>query len=187
MKKRFLLLLFIMILAQLLAPVFMIASYYNTISRGEEFTFSVQPVDPYDAFRGRFVQIRPNAGQGEFRLLSSGEVVRLNEDASYAGAAKTARAYAAITKDDEGFAKIGDVSLKKPGEGAVYIKSTFRYGRLNLPLERYYMNERLAPSAEKVVRDEGLSANIKVRIYRGRAFITGLYVEDKPIEQYLKK
>jgi uncharacterized membrane-anchored protein len=62
-KLQFALMLFaVLSFFQLGMPVWMIANREMTLRDGKQFRFRVAPVDPYDAFRGRFValQLSPN-------------------------------------------------------------------------------------------------------------------------------
>ena len=62
--------------------------------------------------------------------------------------------------------------------------------RLELPFERFYMEEELAPEAERVVRERSRGgqrdAYIAVRVRSGSAVIEDLFVGGKPIREFLQ-
>ena len=77
-----------------------------------------------------------------------------------------------------------------------YIKVEIEYAsdtevRFRYPFSAYFMNEKLAPEAEKVYREFSRNAkdkdfHVEVRVKDGKALIEGLYIQDKPIETFLK-
>ena len=57
--KSFRILLFVVaVAAQIMAPALMIRFRETTLREGAQFRFRVAPVDPYDAFRGRYIFLR---------------------------------------------------------------------------------------------------------------------------------
>jgi len=162
MKKWLIPALIVVIVIQLFVPVYMIANKYYILRIGEEFRFKVNPVDPYDAFRGRYVRLRSPQdlrGQGRYGLISV---------------------------DADGFAFISSVSDSRPASGS-YVRSNSR-SRFSLPIERYYMEERLAPRAELLAmrRDPGQEAYVTVRVKNGEMIISGLYIDGVAIEDILR-
>ena len=58
MAKKYLILAFaLMVGVQLLFPLKMIIEREIIITKGQTFLFKIRPIDPYDAFRGRYVSI----------------------------------------------------------------------------------------------------------------------------------
>ena len=57
MKKTLLSVLIITIFVQILIPTYMIWGKYDVLKNGEEVKVKVAPIDPYDAFRGRYVSL----------------------------------------------------------------------------------------------------------------------------------
>lgn len=86
--------------------------------------------------------------------------------------------YALLDRDEQGFAVVSGWSAFKPKVGD-YAK--------NLELNRYYMNEAMAPEAERIQRN--LTDNdrlyLLVKVKSGSYVIEGLYLNDIPIEQYI--
>lgn len=166
MKKYLFVALALMIIAQIGVPVSMMVSRFDTLKTGTEYKFKVEPVDPYDAFRGRYVAIRVDAKSS------------IKEEGIQ---------YAEITVNENGFATIEKTSKEKP-QNVDYIKAKMKYSHLQLPFERYYMEEKLAPRAETVYRERARKdAYIKVKVKNGNTVIEGLYIDNIKIEDYLKE
>ena len=182
-------------LAQLGVPAWMIAEHERTLATGERFLFRTRPVDPYDAFRGRYVAL--SFEQGIYKTDDPGKLRR------------GLVVFALLESDEDGFARIAGLSESRPDSGA-YIKTRIRDVRqerrmspdgrerepipgsweirLELPFERFYMEERLAPEAERVVRERSgagrQDAYIAVRVRSGIAVIEDLFVGGKPIREF---
>jgi len=167
-----------LVLAQLAVPAGMILRRETALGRGIEYKLRVRPVDPYDAFRGRFVQLGVDAAQ-----------VPLPVGARLAEGQK---AYAILAMDLEGFAVVQSVSFTAPDTEAC-LKVRLRPGdpgkaTIIWPFDRYYMEETAAPQAEQVYRQRARSSSayITVRISGGTGVITGLYIDGKPIEEIIR-
>jgi len=179
MKPTLSLLLFaVLIPAQLFVPASMILEQETALQKGQEYKLLSRPVDPYDAFRGRYVRLS----------LDSAEV------AVPASQQKTTnqKAYALLETDAEGFAHVKEVVFDKPA-GTDYLKvrvgsSVGGKAIVIWPFERYYMEESKAPQADILYRslDNDSEAYITVRVYKGTGVITGLYIDDIPIEEKIK-
>lgn len=143
-------------LLQLLIPGYLVLRHYDTLHSGTAFRFQVEPYDPYDPFRGRYVALyvpAPPHGEGE--------------------------GYALLEVDEEGYAQVAGWQATPPAQGA-YAK--------DLQLDRYYMDERLAPKAERLQRELDMEEHtmyLLVRVKDGHYVIQGLYLDDVPIESYL--
>ncbi len=63
--------------------------------------------------------------------------------------------------------------------------------RLELPFERYYMEEGAAPKAEDLYRQHNQrnkqDAYLTIKVKDGQSAITGLYVAGEKIEDAIKK
>ena len=162
MKKLLMPALIVLIIFQLLMPVIKIIDKYIILKTGIEFKFKVYPVDPYDAFRGRYISL--NARQD---LSSSGK-------------------YGIISVDGNGFANIISITENKPSSGH-YVKSVKREW-FTLPIDRYYMDEKSAPKAERLTqqRESGDEAYVTVRVKNGNLVISGLYIDGIAIEDIIK-
>lgn len=165
MKKYLLPALIAVIVLQLLAPVYMIAEKYDVLRTGQEYKFKVAPVDPYDAFRGRFVWIRYDQNKMP----------------------DTNGKYGVIEVGEDGFARIGKITEEKPTD-AVYVKSRSKRW-FSMPIDRYYMDEKFAPRAEELTRRRtpGKEAYVTVRIKNGKLVVSGLFVDGVAIEKIIER
>lgn len=163
MKKFLLPILIVVILIQLFIPANMIYQKYDIIKTGQEFKFRVNPIDPYDAFRGRYVS------------LNYGETFPMDRNGKHGS----------IVVGKDGFAKIDKISDEPIGD--IYVRST-RNDYFKMPIDRYYMDEKMAPQAETLIREQvtGKDTYITVRIKNGTLVITGLYIDGMPIEDIIK-
>jgi len=182
MRKELIIGLFVgLIVLQIALPVSMIAKRESTLKNGIAFRFKTAPVDPYDAFRGRYVALRV-------------EVNKINRpegmDLKYGQ-----KVFAQLFVNEKGYAQISQIATQKP-RGSDYLIATVGYSStnevsLNLPIDRYYMEEKAAPRAEQIYRDHSRrdkqDAYVIVRIKDGFAVIEGLYVGDQRIEDILSR
>lgn len=165
---------------QIITPLSMITKRESVLKNGEQFKFKTAPFDPYDAFRGRYVALRieeDKALSPQGMSLNAGQMV-----------------YVPIAVDEQGFAKLVTVTTSRP-RGVSYIQTKVRYissGNvyLNLPIDRYYMEEKAAPVAEKIYRQHSRrdkqDAYVLVRVKDGFVVIEALYVGGKRIEEAIK-
>ena len=182
MKKEYIIGLFVgLVCLQIVLPVSMIIKRESTLKNGIAFRFKTAPVDPYDAFRGRYVALRV-----EVNKVSKPEGV----DLKYGQ-----KVFAQLVVDENGLAKVSGISLEKPKNPA-YMAATVTYPTgndvtINLPIDRYYMEEKAAPRAEQVYREHSRrdkqDAYITVRVMDGFAVIDGLYVGDRRIEDLVRQ
>lgn len=169
-----------LILLQIATPLSMIIKRELVLKNGMPFRFRTVPVDPYDAFRGRYVALRVEASKA---IKPEGVNLKYGQ-----------KIYALIDVDEQGFAKISRITAQKP-QGAAYLTAKVAYFsgaevNINLPIDRYYMEEKAAPQAEKIYREHNRTdkkdAYVLVRIKDGFAVIESLYVGDQRIEEVLK-
>ncbi|MGM0501622.1 MAG: GDYXXLXY domain-containing protein [Bacillota bacterium] len=170
---------------QLAVPAVMIAKRELALEQGKPFKFETAPVDPYDAFRGRYVSLnfkRNYAPLNENLNLKRGQKV-----------------YACLKEDDRGFADIYKITLD-PQENQDYLKAQVNYinskdGKvyLELPFDRYYLEESVAKLAEKYyqevnrTRTQDIASYVIVRVDSGFGVLEELYLEDEPIIEYVQE
>lgn len=181
MKPRLIIGLFICLsLIQVITPLSMIVKRESALKSGEQFKFKAAPVDPYDAFRGRYVALQMEANYAPDTGLNLRDGQRV---------------YALIGVDSQGFAKFTAVALSRP-RGQAYLQVNVRYVSgdkvyLELPMNRYYMEESAAPKAETLYREHvqggKQEAYVTVRIKEGFAVIEDLYVGGRRIEEAVKR
>lgn len=181
-RRNVLLCLFVCLaLIQIGAPLYMIGRREMTLRHGRQYRFLTAPVDPYDAFRGRYVALRiePNSVvvSGEMRFFPGQKV------------------FALIDEDEKGFAKINGLSAVRP-DVDTYLAVRVRYmsgnrAYLKLPFDRYYMTEKKAPAAEIAYlqhsRRDKQDAYITVRVSSGFAVLEELYIGGMPVSDFLAK
>jgi uncharacterized membrane-anchored protein len=167
---------------QLGVPGFMIARREHVLNTGRAFKFKTEPVDPYDAYRGRYVALGFEA--------ASAKGVSAPPDLT-----QGERVYALLGEDDKGFAKVVALSREKPAGGA-YLKARVDYPlrdevRLRFPFDRYYMEEGKAPRAEWAYRQHSrrgvADASAVVRVLGSQAVLQALLVDGVPIEDFLAR
>ena len=182
MRKKLIIGLFSgLILAQIVVPLSMIGKRESVLKNGVPFRFKTAPVDPYDAFRGRYVALGVEANKA---TKPQGVDLRRGQ-----------KVYAHIIVDETGYAKISQITTQKPKDPAfLTAKVSYFSGNdvfLILPIDRYYMEEKAAPRAEQVYRKHSgrdkNDAYVIVRIKDGFAVVEGLYVGGQRIEEVLKQ
>jgi uncharacterized membrane-anchored protein len=169
-------------LVQLGVPAFMIARREHVLHAGRALKFKTAPVDPYDAFRGRYVALNFEAATVTGIPLPP-------------GLRHGMRVYALLGEDDQGFARVTALSLARP-PGGPCLRARVQYPApdrvsLELPFDRYYMEETKAPAAEDAYRrnnrGEAGNAYAVVRVLGTQAVLEDLYVGGLPVEEFLRQ
>lgn len=176
MKTIPLTLLSLTIVAQLAVLGTMIQSRERVLRDGEALRFKTRPIDPADPFQGRYVSL---GFENDFVPASSGETVGLRHREPI---------YASIETGEDGFARFSSWSRAKPATGA-YLKTRYlgehtRWDpsghrsesqgiRIDIPFNRFYMDEAKAPRAETAARDatRGTNCWAVVRVLNGQAVV----------------
>lgn len=179
---------FSLVMALYLAyPAWLIYQQERVLNRGTAYDFPLEPVDPVDAFRGRFLALNfRSQGVPAPAGLSTGQVI-----------------YLTIDTDAQGFARFTQALTEPPAAGdylkatAGYLDSALVYPQFPDHLLRYYLNEEIAPLAEQRFNElmaerlesgdmERIPAYARLRLRNGQALIEQLYFEDRPLREYLK-
>lgn len=178
-NKKLLLALFIGVaVLQVAVPLYMAWHWENILTTGQRFLWQTAPVDPYDAFKGRYIELRFTEMRGTV----------IGSDALAAGQT----AYAVISENSAGRAYIKEITLHKPDKGD-YVKVRAYPGSGNiahvvLPFSRYYLPEDLAPAAEAAYREhagqEGVAA---VRIKDGYGVVEQVYIGESTLREFLQQ
>lgn len=181
-NKKFLIALFAFIMViQWYVPLQMYFAQKNILKTGTAFKFKTQPVDPYDAFRGKFINLNYEIGTCYFKDSIQWEIGQT--------------VYAKIINDSLGFAKIDSIFKFPPKSTSNYVKvkvsTVFNENGINIefPFNRYYMEETKAPQAEKMLRQRNtdtipnLTYSI-VRIKDGKSALEKVMVNEKSIDDY---
>ena len=166
--------------AQIWIPLHTVVESYDIRATGREFRIQTAPVDPADPFRGRYVAIDVSVDVPE----------RLQDKNLGNGVF-----YIRLTDGEDGFAKVlGASATPLIGEDVLKLDTGWsrRSSSLQLPFDRYYMAEKLAPEAERIYRDasrrndEELTAYVTIRVKNGRAVVSGMYIDGIRIEDYVR-
>ena len=174
-----------------------------TLRKGVVCLFETAPVDPFDAFRGQYVQL-------DYKAFTRGVV----SDKKFN---RNNWCYLSLATDTNGFSIVSAVSHLKPTSGT-FIRSRVqwcseeyvekpkpenKYHRegtgkwtlhLELPFSRYYMPEKLAPRAEDAYRranrrtpgGENNRAAARVRVLNGMVVIEDIEINGKPIRTFIE-
>lgn len=161
--------------AQLAVPAWTVARHERVLAGGESFRFRCAPVDPVDPLRGRYVALRfeENAAPVE-----QPQAFRVGE-----------RVYVRVAAGEDGFARLTGADRARPRDVAfVRARVTgIEAGRIRveLPFNRYFVPEQLAPAIEQAYREhtrtgEPATAWAIVRVLDGTAAIEELLLGDAP-------
>jgi uncharacterized membrane-anchored protein len=167
-------------------PALLIQRNQATLGEGTAYRFRTAPVDPIDPFRGRYVALDFAAARVEVPATRDYE--------------PDARMYAPIEVGEDGYAHLLPPLPQAPVQGDYLVvrigwRDEAHQLRLELPFDRYYMNEDLAPQAERLYLDRNRMpmsgddddprrpAYVVVRVRGGNAVIEELYIDDLPVRE----
>ncbi len=181
--KTFAIILFVfMCAAQWLVPAKMIYDSESVVLNGTVYKFRTQPIDPSDPFRGKYITLSFSANHVE---VEPGDKWYNGEEA-----------YVTFTTDSAGFAVPASISRNPPASGPYLHTKTlypdFQEGPvpIELPFDRFYLEESKASEAEKVYweaqRDSAQVAYGVVRIGAGKAVLTDVMINDRSIVEVVK-
>ncbi len=167
-------------------PFSMITDQQRILKNGEVFRFRPQPVDPYDAFRGRYIVLNFVGQNIDYPKAS--DVFKYDD-----------KIYVQLEKDSLGYTFFSNPSLEKP-ESNNFLKTRVSYTSdaevfIDVPenLRRYYLNEKLAPLVEEKFmeltagsEENRVNVYLDARVLNGEAVIEELYFEGFPVNEYLK-
>jgi uncharacterized membrane-anchored protein len=189
MKARWLLPVFAMVaVIQLAVPSGMIARHAAALRHGRPYKFRTRPVDPYDAFRGRYVWL----GFEQDHARWHGETNPVYRH----------KTYARVEEGPDGYAVIRELTAQPPLTGDwLGVQVTYQGWGTNagttyftLPFDRYYLEEGKAPNAEKAYGQHqnrrgqtNENTYAVVRIWNGESALEGLYIGGKPVAEVLRE
>jgi uncharacterized membrane-anchored protein len=161
-------------LAQLAVPASLIWKREQTLRHGSVWKFRTAPVDPVDAFRGRYIALQFEA---------EGQTISPPPDFGY-----DQMVFVTLRLNSEGFAEIDQVLPSKPTVDD-FIEAQLRGKTVLLPFDKYWVTERDAPAAEAAYRAQSRrdkqNAFCTVRVFRGDAALEQLYLDGQPLGEYL--
>ena len=166
-------------LAQLAVPAWMIRGEERVLRQGRQIKLQTRPVDPADLFRGRYVALGFAVEQVP-RELVRGQFQH-NDDA-----------YLELREGSNGLVETVALHKDKP-EGELVLKATVNFITpdtigVELPFNRFYMDENDAPHAEAAFRERADEEGtwVTVRVLNGRGVIEELYVGGKPVREFMR-
>jgi len=171
--------------AQWLLPLSGIWQHERVISRGTLVRIECAAPDPYDPLRGRYLAVRPAQSS-------------VSKPEGFPGGAGSVPVWATLEAGDDGLARIRSVSLE-PVSGPTVIPLTARWSgttngtdviSLEWPFDRFYLNERLAPDADKLVaerRRDGKRTVAEVRLLDGQAVLTDVLLDGVSVRELVKQ
>ncbi|MEM7370993.1 MAG: GDYXXLXY domain-containing protein [Bacteroidota bacterium] len=173
---------FVLAMATYLAvPAYMILEYEWRLDQGETYRFRTRPKDPFNPFTGRSMVL----GFDQRRLSKHEDSEDLWKGESI---------YILIDVDEEGFAYFSDYTKTIP-EDRAYMKSELihiskNHIKFDIPFDRYYLNEAMAPKAEslyrKMSREDRDAVYVEVKILEGETILQDLYIEHTPIIEFME-
>lgn len=146
-----------------------------------------QAFDPHDPLRGRYVTVNPRL---DVVPVKDGRTVGRGD-----------RYYLRAAPDAEGVCRFVEASITPPADDAYLALTGQRWAgndgevRPRLPFRRYYMNEAMAPEAERVYREALRSmrgtgtkrVELRLRVHRGGGAVDGILIDGRPIEEFIEK
>ena len=175
MKSWRLIVFIVVALLQLAVPASLIWKREQTLRNGTVWKFRTAPVDPVDAFRGRYIALEFEAETQEITPppnFESGRTV-----------------FVTLGTNAEGFAEIDQVLPDRPA-GTDFFEARLAGKTISLPFDKYWATERDAPAADAAYRAESRrdkrNAFVTVRVFRGDAAMEQLYLDNQPLGEYLR-
>lgn len=160
-------------------PIYTIGTNDTTLKDGTEYLFKVEAFDPYDMFRGNYLNIRFK----EDTVIGSSFELQNNNGRE---------CYVTIGVGLDGFAYFRSISSTEPKNTSNYYKTTGYYKKyagqyiIDTPT-RYYMNENKSLKAEQIYEENIDNTYVKVRVKNGKMVIVGVYVNNVLIDTIDKK
>ena len=177
--RRLPILIFVLVaLAQLSVPAMLAWGRIQTLAHGRVWKFKTAPVDPEDAVRGRYIQLRLMAED----FTQPEKLVAID------------RVYAVLKETPDGFAEIDHISTAPiSGDNVIQVDPGGTWGdrqHIVIPFSRFWVTEKSAPEAEKAYRENSRrgkeNAYVTVRVRNGDAALEQLYIDNQPLADYLR-
>ncbi|HEX9298178.1 MAG TPA: GDYXXLXY domain-containing protein [Polyangiaceae bacterium] len=172
------------VLAELGVPTYVIVQHERVMRTGETFRFRMAPVDPYDAFRGRYIALRFEQHCAPVAAASLMTWADRTVDVP-------------VETGPDGFARLGIVDgSAKRGQAYLTLHSPYPCPnadavQVEIPFDRFYLEEDIAPAAELVYRehtgDAQRDAYASVRVRDGIGVIENVYIGGKPIADVVRE
>lgn len=174
------------VVAQWLVPLAGVWRQERVIARGTLVRIECVAPDPYDPLRGRYLAVQP---AGSRVPKPEGMVGR-----------DAVPVWAALVAGEDGLSRIESLSLE-PVSGPTVIRLVAKWPHredasapetvfVEWPFERFYLNERLAPDADKLVAERfrgGKTTVAELRLLDGRAVLTDILLDGVSVRELVKQ
>lgn len=182
MSKKVQIILYILaVILQLTVISSIIFKNNATVASGIELKIKVFPIDPYDPFRGKYVDLNVN------NYVSKQNGVDI---------LKNSKVYVTLRTNPDGFSELDTAYITKP-KNKPYVETVAARDSYNPetsvyidnPFKRFYIEEVYSEEAETAYRQNATEKDvyIKVKILDGKSVIEELYIENEPIKEYIDK
>ena len=146
MKKRLFIIIFIIFcILQLSLPGYMILKTYVNLASGKAVKLECALIDPYDFMKGRYINLHYVIRDVSADVFPDRGRIKNNSDVF------------CLLEEINGYHRIKSVIMNKPGKKELFIKARIEsyYDKnskifLEFDFDRYYMQEDLAPLADKI-------------------------------------
>ncbi len=171
---------------QLAIPLFTLWEQHDIVKSGELYVFKTEAIDPTDPFRGKYIRLNYTEDSFPIKKREAWEGVQ--------------HAYAVLSKDEEGFAKIVSLEKEQPSDVTNYVavevyiawrrdekkNSDYCVLKIVYPFERFYMEESKAEPAEQLF-SENKRCYAAVYLKNGKAVLHNVYIDGVPIADAVEK
>jgi uncharacterized membrane-anchored protein len=174
-KKGLLAFFVAMVILQLYVPISMLFSLETILKKGEIYKLIMNPIDPNDPFRGKYLILNFNPSV----LAVNNELFDYQESA-----------YVQFKLNPEGFHEVASISKEEPSSTSAYLAVNVQYQNgdtvfFNYPFDRFYVEEFKAQNAEtyyfESLADTSMNCYASVAIYNGKAVVKDVYVNETPL------
>lgn len=178
MKSLPLVLFALTVLAQWAVPLVAVRQHERVLAEGELIRLKCTAPDPYDPLRGRYLAVRPEIREAPVEKTAN----------SWRG-----RAYAVLDVGPEGLATVTRIERERPASGR-FLRVRVRWAsngsaHFEWPFDRYYLNEKLAPEADRWLAESLRSTQgvfAEVRVLDGRGVLADLTLDGKSFREHLQ-
>ena len=191
-----------LLLVQCLAVAFLIYRYERVVTRGTEVRFKCRAYDPKDVFRGRYLRVTvqeraekiPNAVTEDWHSEHNKFYVRIEPstnglwrvaEAAYEPSAegvwvkpKSSRVMHAVTWNEQRTDESYDDFSKRRNNSPLVVQ-------VNFP-DQLFVNEKLAPKAETLLRKQGVEPIAVYRVLDGEIILTDIEIDGQSVTKLAK-
>jgi uncharacterized membrane-anchored protein len=179
MKSLPFVLLALTVLAQWVVPLAAVRQHERVLAEGELIRLKCTAPDPHDPLRGRYLAVRPEIT----------EAPADKELMSHRGPA-----YIVLDVGTDGIATVTRIERERAVSGR-FVRVHVRWAsndsvHFEWPFDRYYLNEKLAPEADRWLAESLRSAKgvlAEVRVLDGRAVLADLTLDGKSFRTHLQE